>query len=235
MENQDSLDSLRIETHSRFSGASWYKHTTDIVIGGAGGIGSWLSLFLARQGHNIHAFDFDTVEEHNVGGQFYAQTDRTASKVDALFRNVKNFGGKEMSTYNIKYEKGSLTGPVMMAAFDNMKARLDMFETWLAAFNPDSEVLQVFVDGRLNAETADYFFVTDVKSAERWRAEWFSDEKVKDAPCAFKATTHCAAVLAGMMTATFNNLTSNFYEEEMRSVPYKTTIWLPNLMLTTED
>ncbi|MHA1199668.1 MAG: hypothetical protein ACTSQF_10110, partial [Candidatus Heimdallarchaeaceae archaeon] len=62
-------------TKSRFRDASWFGNvetlTTPIVVGGAGGIGSWLTFFLARMLSNnyIFLYDFDTVEEVNMAGQ----------------------------------------------------------------------------------------------------------------------------------------------------------------------
>lgn len=57
------------ETHSsRFKDAPWFpKEETAIIVGGAGGIGSWLSLLLSRAGFYPIVYDYDRLEEHNLG------------------------------------------------------------------------------------------------------------------------------------------------------------------------
>lgn len=242
----NTTETMANDRHSRFKGASWYKYPQDIIIGGAGGIGSWLSLFLARQGHSLHVYDFDTVEEHNIGGQFYGPDNIGHPKATMLADNLRSLGAGSISSYPSRYTKEEgMTSNVMIACFDNMEARKAMFEKWYGeslvagGFKEDDQaqgfVPPIFIDGRLNAETAEIFCVTDKRSAEKWLADWFPDSKVEDAPCTYKATTHCAAVLAGMMVACLNNHTANTMEEEQRSVPYRTSIWLPSMTVKTEE
>jgi hypothetical protein len=51
----------------RFSSAPWYSPGIEVFLGGVGGIGSWLALLLARQEANLYIFDFDRIEETNLG------------------------------------------------------------------------------------------------------------------------------------------------------------------------
>ena len=52
----------------RFKDAPWFPQRDELVmIGGAGGIGSWLSFFLVRAGFKPTVYDFDVIEEHNLG------------------------------------------------------------------------------------------------------------------------------------------------------------------------
>ena len=69
------------EHYNRFKEAPWFLsvpeeekaviHYSTINIGGAGGIGSWTALFLSRAGFYTYVQDFDTIETHNIGGQFF--------------------------------------------------------------------------------------------------------------------------------------------------------------------
>lgn len=229
----------RSALHSRFAGAGWYKHPISAVVGGAGGIGSWLTLFLARQGHDIHVFDFDVVEDHNIGGQIYALSQVGLSKVKALKDICEQLCDHNISFYNEKYIEDSIAGNIMFSCFDNMDARKIMFTNWYntwkqAVAEGDTEPW-MFIDGRLNAETAEFFCVTSEETAQKWLESWFPDDKVEDAPCTYKATSHCAAILAGMMVGAVNNLVANVKEGEQRSVPFHTQVWLPSMMVKTED
>ena len=88
-------DTLR----SRFSDAPWMKNIQEhiVVIGGAGGIGSWLTLLLSRMGSEIVVYDFDKIEEHNIGGQWFKKEDIGNTKVNALRNNIRNFSNIDIS------------------------------------------------------------------------------------------------------------------------------------------
>ena len=64
------------EHSSRFKDAPWFpKEETNVIVGGAGGIGSWLTLLLSRAGFYPVVYDFDVLEGHNLAGQLYTQKD----------------------------------------------------------------------------------------------------------------------------------------------------------------
>ena len=57
---------------------------------GAGGVGSWTALLLAKMGcQDITVYDMDEVEDHNVASQFYSEDQLGMNKLDALKENVK--------------------------------------------------------------------------------------------------------------------------------------------------
>ncbi len=51
----------------RFSDASWANSLQHIVVGGVGGIGSYVSFFLSRIGHTLYLYDMDSIDETNMG------------------------------------------------------------------------------------------------------------------------------------------------------------------------
>lgn len=143
-------------------------------------------------------------------------------------------GGNGYCTAERMYDKDSPASNIMFACFDNMQARKLMFMKWdnYRHENPEEGPF-IFIDGRLEAETAYFYCVTDDKSAAQWLLEWFPDSNVEDALCTFKATSHCAAILAGLMNAAFNNWVSP--KEEGRSVPFKTMIYLPSMIIESKE
>jgi len=146
---------------SRFRDASWFekvdKFVVPIIVGGAGGIGSWLTLFLSRMlppTSYIMLYDFDTVEEVNMAGQLFRTQDIGKLKVDAIKDIVYSFSGYEkINVMPERYDKDSLKSPIMFSGFDNMKARKDMFENWLSEAEGYPE--SIFIDGRLNNRSKD--------------------------------------------------------------------------------
>lgn len=134
---------------NRFKDAPWFpKENEMVMIGGAGGIGSWLTLFLARAGFKPIVYDFDVIEEHNTGGQLFRQSDVGRFKVDALFQIVREFANESINSINIAIDANSPTHAFMFSAFDNMRARKDLFEVWKKSF-ANSPVKPIFIDGRL--------------------------------------------------------------------------------------
>jgi hypothetical protein len=206
---------------SRFKDAPWIPQNNESVfIGGAGGIGSWVSFFLARIGFSVIVHDFDIIEEHNTGGQLFRNSDIGQTKVEALFDIIHNYCGDDISTAVERVDLNTPTHWYMISAFDNMKARKDMFEVWERSWTLAPEgVTPVFIDGRLELEQLQIFCVTPSR-AEEYREHLFDDSRVEEAPCSMKQSSHTAAMIASHMTAFFTNHIANTNEGmKIRSLP----------------
>lgn len=227
----------------RFKDAPWIiKRKETIFIGGAGGISSWLTLFLSRVNMNnrlnINVFDFDTIEHHNIGGQFYQINQAQQPKVKALATNINLFTGSEIVALEEAYKKDSIVHHICFSGFDNMNARKIMFENWkksLEYFDPEEEntIKPIFIDGRLTADNIQIFCVTP-KTMDKYSSEHlFSDNEVQDAPCSFKQTSYLAAMIGSLMVNCFLNHVQNSYNPEITfTVPFMYEYYAP-LMLTT--
>ena len=226
--NEDTkLTDFRI----RFSDVEWAQNLKeDIMVGGAGGIGSWLTLFLSRIGHTIYVFDFDTVDKQNIGGQLYGEEQISLSKVDALTNICKYLtGDTNVKPMNERVTSDTPISNIVFSCFDNMQARKTLFESWKA--NPDREL---FIDGRMLAELGMCFFVKKGDEA-KYEATLFEDGEVQEAPCSYKATSHCGAMLASMMVSGFNNyMYNNAVKADIREIPFKSEFLLPLMIFKTE-
>lgn len=223
-------------TRDRFKGATWFtpegETAPSIIIGGAGGIGSWLALFLKRAGFSIYIFDDDIIESHNLGGQFFRNRQVGVSKVSALKSNIHDYTGNFINIYTEKYVKESFVAPFMMSAFDNMAARKLMFEKWYAYAVENLDENPLFIDGRLEMEQLQIFCVT-VDTADEYRKHLFDDGDVEELACTTKQTSHSAGMIASLMTAFFTNHISNIYTKGSdRIVPFFHEYYIP-LNLTT--
>lgn len=212
---------------NRFKDAPWFpKENETVMIGGAGGIGSWLALFLTRAGFAPIIFDFDIIEEHNIGGQLFRLSDVGKFKVTALHNIIKEFGNDNINTFTQKIDRDSPTHHFMFSAFDNMKARKDLFEVWKRSISGAS-ILPIFIDGRLEMEQLQVFCVTPDRIAE-YEVTLFNDSEVEDAPCTMKQTSHTAAMIATLMTSYFTNHMVNIYERErLREIPFYHEFYIP--------
>lgn len=221
--------------HSRFKDAPWYpKEETEVLIGGAGGIGSWLSLLLSRAGFLPMVYDFDILEEHNLGGQLYGKKHIGLTKVDALSTIISEFSGTSI-VFNEKITSTTMTHKFAFSAFDNMEARRIMFEKWASTYaNPrsaDYDPTAIFIDGRLLAEQVQILCVraSDTKAVENYSNDYiFADSEVEDAPCTFKQTSHSAAMIASHMVGFFTNHMTNITDgDNWRVVPFYWEYFIP--------
>ncbi len=201
----------------RFSKAKWYKPGTPVIVAGLGGIGSWLSFFLARQECELHIFDMDTIEELNLGGQLYSMDNIGSTKEEGVQELCKAFSGST-NIYNYgEYKQDSIRDKYMFSAFDNLSARKLMFKNWEAVKGED----KIFIDGRMSLTTFDVFFVTPDR-AKQYKEDLYSDIKIDPLNCNLKATSHCGAMCAGMMVSGFNNYMANVgYGTQVHELPFK--------------
>ena len=219
----------------RFQGLDWYSQDNApvVVVGGAGGIGSWLSFFLARANFNVILSDFDTVEEHNIGGQLFKRNQIGRYKAEAVGRNVSEFSTNTISIQIVKITEETATHEFMFSAFDNMDARRAMFKVWTRSWNSMNR--PIFIDGRLNAEQFQIFCVTPENADEYERIHLFNDSEVEDAPCSAQQTTHTAAMIAGHMVGFFTNHITNInLRDEVREIPFMYEYFTPMNLTVSE-
>jgi molybdopterin/thiamine biosynthesis adenylyltransferase len=208
---------------SRFKDAPWFPKNNEIcMIGGAGGIGSWLAYFLTKIGFRVNIFDFDTVEDHNLGGQLFLQESLGELKVTAVAKVVNSFCSTPITTFNERIDNNTMTHHYMFSAFDNMEARLALFNVWKRSWeSAPPGVIPIFIDGRLEIEQLQIFCVTPENAARYQKEHLFHDSAVEEAPCTMKQSSHTAAMIGTLMTSYFTNHIANIYSgETIREVPF---------------
>ncbi len=227
------------EVLARISDAPWATETRHITIGGAGGLGSWLALFLARIGHTINIYDFDHVGTENIGGgQFYGERQAGNPKTEALRSNINQFVGSTQFNGFGKYEKGMPVTGVVFTTFDNMEARKDMFDTWKSQAKQFKEegINPIFINISMLPEGGFIEVVDRPSRVKKWDADWVPSADIEDLACTFKSTTHNAAIMAGYGVAMLNNhLFNRKIGEELRYIPYRTTIDLNLIMQESHE
>lgn len=217
-----------VTSYGRFKTAPWFDGISQsrIMILGAGGIGSWLSLFLARTGANLIIVDMDTVEDHNLGGQLYGNNSIGKSKVNAVSEIITELCGEnnitpinEEVTLNdtdqwFQYMQHC---DVLCTSFDSIAARKIAYQQWVKYGKEDS----LFIDGRMSMQQGQVFTVQKNASQEdfmHYEDTFFDDNDIPQAPCTAKATSHCGALIASLMTSQITNLFTNKNPESMPAI-----------------
>lgn len=204
------------DSTARFSSAEWFNiiHNTSVLIGGAGGISSWLAMLLARTNVNaLYLYDNDKVETVNLAGQFFRTCDVGKYKVVAvtdILREMSDF--YRCSYYKELYTSHSGLLPIMMCGFDNMEARKVFFNKWKNNFVIEDKSKCLLLDGRLSAECLQVYCIQgDDDSAVQFYEEHclFSDEEADATVCSYKQTSFMANMIAGTMVNLFVNWCAN--------------------------
>lgn len=222
--------------YGRVKGAQWFPllYKRDIMILGQGGISSWVSLLLSRIGSNLHTFDMDIFEDHNMTGQMVGRTGLGMNKAEAIKQVIADFSPDCEVYTNGEYAEDSPTNDIVICGFDNMKARKIAFGKWramLKAIEKKDKANCFFQDGRLLAEQLQIFSIPGDRPdlIERYEKEHLPDDsQVMEAECTFKQTSHCAAMIASHMVGFLTNWASNLkIEPKIRAVPFFYEYFIP--------
>jgi len=222
----------------RFKDIEWYVPSgIACLVGGAGGISSWLIFLLSRAGFTCTVFDDDIIEEHNLGGQLYANDHVGRLKVESLSDTVSRYTGQWLDTVDTRYDSYSINHELMFCGFDNMQARKDFYLRWKEKVNEEDtdKGLCLFIDGRLLAEQYQIIAIrgTDEDRMQQYEEKYlFTDDEVDDAVCTIRQTSHIAAMMAGNMVSIITNHIANHKtRHNVRYIPFFTS-YLGPLTLT---
>jgi molybdopterin/thiamine biosynthesis adenylyltransferase len=212
--------------HDRFKDAPWYtrsKHES-IAILGLGGIGSntFYNMFKTIPA-NYLLIDFDRVEEHNIGTQFFLREHVGAFKVAAMSSfasSIDELHWKRVHLGTVKITntiQTDLYKPITITGFDNMDARKNAFKAWKSL-----EDKELFIDGRLRASLYEIYCVTPGERVAMYEQTLFDDDEVETEPCTFKQTAYFGMLIGARITQmVVNFLTNKYSEDPVCVVPFK--------------
>lgn len=169
---------LDIRRHQElFDGDTFNKKVTII---GAGATGSWLALQLAKLGiTNIHVYDFDVVEEHNIPNQIFGLQHIGKPKVEALYDIIQEQTGTQIHINNMPYVDQRLSGYVF-AMVDSMAVRKQIFDQCKYKRN-----VHHFIEPRMGLNEARIYNVDpcDANQVEKYEGCWYSDDEAEVSAC----------------------------------------------------
>jgi molybdopterin/thiamine biosynthesis adenylyltransferase len=205
--NNDRFKGLRWATIDTYNG---YLQEPRILIVGAGGIGSNAAYLLAKTDKAYTIVDFDIVEEHNYGGQFFKRNSIGKNKIRALDDTLRLFdANKAHSYFNARFDEKYIYEDIdiVISAVDSMAVRKEIFEAVVKKAKEYQKKI-LFIDGRLLAE---YYKVIAFDTSEDAKVLKYKEELLKndddfeEENCTTKQTTHIAMRL-GADIVTYINL-----------------------------
>lgn len=219
-----------MSTTRRFESSTFYKfidqassRDKQIVICGLGGIGSntFYNLSKSLPNSNITLIDFDEVEEHNIGTQYFTNHDLGKFKVEALKQNIENFKGS-LDTFVIEINQNNIfpvlsDNLVTIACFDNMEARNNLFEIWKKNINPN----KILIEGRLAATQYEIYSILPGREEDYVNSLFKDDEITLGKLCTFQQTAHYGMAIGSRITQIIcNHLSNIYYNEKMYRIPF---------------
>jgi len=177
-----------------------------VEIFGAGGVGSFVAVTLAKLGmKKIKVWDADTVEDHNLPNQFHPMGSVGKSKVEACRDTCREMAGAEIETVNEFWtpEKG-ITGNIVISAVDSMaevEGRSGRKELWDAV--KMNMGVRLFIDARLGGESFRILSIRPVNDCMKYG--WYErtlvpNEKMAEVPCTARSIIDVGFMVGAIIT-----------------------------------
>ncbi len=170
-----------------------------VIIVGAGGIGSWTALGLAKCGYpRITVWDDDVVESANVPNQVYRPDQVGRPKVEALREVIETFSGTEIIIRQKRFgAEDSLRG-ITIVGVDSMASRRLVWSQ--AKRNPS---VPLYVDARMARESGRIYTINPLQPTEAdfYETTLYSDKEATPVPCGEQSIVHNVWVIAAMVSA----------------------------------
>ena len=172
---------------------------------GAGGIGSWAALALAKMGcEDITVVDFDKVEKENTPSQLYRPDQVGKLKVEALAENIRDMAGvlvsAEPKRWQEYYANGATPTKVVVCCVDSMKERIDIWRTLIQDWFKKQH-FDCFIDARMGGELMRIFVVNpyDVNSLKYYEQKLHPEKKIHKEKCTAKAIAYNTLICGGVV------------------------------------
>jgi hypothetical protein len=186
-----------------------------INIIGAGAVGGWTALALAKMGFtNLVVWDGDTVGEENVGVQLYGPAHIGQPKPVALASLIKELSSISIVPKSELYTGQPLSG-IVVAAVDSMEGRKAIWE----AAKRDINTVEMFIDPRMGAEQAMLFVMSPSLAQDKktYTGSLYTDDQAQQERCTERATSYTAMMLGGTVAkAVKDTLCAANYSRIMR-------------------
>lgn len=203
-----------------------------VAVIGAGATGSAVVVQLAKLGvANLHVYDFDTVEAHNLANQVYGVADVGKPKVEALAEYVKKYADLDIHAHNEEVTgQNKDLGKCIFLLTDTMASRKQIFEKAIR-YNPSVEIM---IETRMDVDTMMVYSINPLSPSDikEWESTLYGDENTARSACGSSVTVGATAqVLAGIAVWQFIKWAS----KKERSVSGETILGLRPFNLLTRE
>lgn len=177
------------------------KFTWPVHIIGLGGIGSALLFPLLKLGvGELHLWDFDAVEPHNIPAQLiYRPSDIGMTKAEAACAFIERQEADcKVTPHGERVTASTPLQGVVISGVDSMASRSEIWQA--VEWNTD---VPLYMDGRIGGENLQLLTLnpSDIDAIDVYSKWIFPDSEGAALPCAARTVIHPPTVLAGLMVA----------------------------------
>jgi len=190
---------------TRFSGIIPPKALmrANVAVIGTGAVGRQAALQLAQIGvDEMTLVDLDEVSGENLGPQGWFEDEIGLKKVDALKGMVERVNPSlNLQVHNIAFEPDHIEdADWVFCCVDNMEVRKQVFDA------ASENMIRLFAEARMGAESCEAHFVYDDASREAWNERWFPQAEAAPETCTTRATSHCSSLAATLLVTGFTKM-----------------------------
>jgi molybdopterin/thiamine biosynthesis adenylyltransferase len=159
---------------------------------GCGAVGSRIAMEVAKLGvQNLHLWDFDTIEAHNIANQLFNLDDIGKPKATTLATHVRQATGLEPAVHQKRVSSRQAFGDVVFLAVDTMADRKSIFEHSLRL----TFTTQLVVEVRMGAEELRVygFNPRTRRDCQMWTESLSDDEATVESACGAQTTVGATA------------------------------------------
>jgi hypothetical protein len=166
-----------------------------ITLIGAGGIGSFVALTLAKMGVKfLTVYDFDTVSSENIPNQFYPLDSIGKYKVDALLSALIAYAGVVCRISTREYKRQKLL-PITIVTTDSMRSRKLAWEQFKM-----QKGTAWFIDARMGAQLGKVFCIhKDRASMKFYESTLHTDDQAVRLRCTEKAIIYNVLMVSSLV------------------------------------
>lgn len=199
-QNNKSINQIDFERQTHYLNPFEFNtknYRIDVI--GAGATGSYVVLQLAKMGlSNIHVWDKDTIESHNLPNQLYGLSDVGKSKVEALHDIILANTGIKIFPHN-EFVDSNMTEPLGDIVFlltDTMSSRKEIYESCLKLGSSS-----LCIETRLSATQGRIysFDPTDFAMQDKWEKTLYSDAEAERSECGTTITMGASSSMMASM------------------------------------
>lgn len=178
------------------------KASMPILVIGAGSLGSWTVLGLAKLGFkDITVWDNDKVELHNIPNQFFTPGDAEESEVNgpalkkvvALWSHTEHFTGITIVPCFGRFTHQAIDQELVIVTPDNMQTRKSVFMRCIG-----HNKVKYFIDGRMGGQAYRVYANNPNNTAakEFYLSKWIPDSQGAEEECTARGVGYNAVMCA---------------------------------------
>ena len=167
----------------------------EVHVVGVGATGSYVAYLLAKMGvKNLHVWDFDHVEPHNLPNQVFRLKDDGRLKVDALQEIIAESTGINIVTHNEMVTGVTRLKGIVFLLVDSMDGRREIWNGALKFKLP----VDLMIETRMAIDNGRVYAIRPSRPADitMWEGTLYSDAEAEESACTNRSVAPTVSLIA---------------------------------------